>query len=563
MCNLSAQSISLCYRSKIVLESFSHCFGQGTWTRIIGPNGAGKSTLIKSLCGLVPVSGGRILLGDRRIDQMQPAEISHMIAYVPQQLSFMPPLDAASFVAHGCYAAKLPTNEARQKAVSIMMQLGIAHLCDRRIDQLSGGEQQLCVLSSAIAQNTRILLLDEPDKGLDIQYRQKLRQILVDLRDQGYTLIESTHDLSIARQYADQTILLCDKTCLFQGEGFPSDELICQAYRLDANDSTSLERNNDKVASPLVRNASFIRIAAVLLLLCCLIVCPFVGESIVGPDDGLFWMLRVPRVIWGCVTGAVLAVVGALFQSLFQNALATPYTLGVASGASLGAMAAIQSGLASAFGISVAGCFGGILSMLAVIAIAAKNTKHPFYCLMAGVAVAMFCSAFGLIIQSFASPLTAQQMMRWQIGGFEIAGYSTMPNLIPILVGFAVLFKTAPAVDLVGVDADLAQSQGVPVSLVRTVSLLAAGIITSIVVSICGPIGFVGLVVPNAVRHLVGARLRHVMVLSALFGAVFLAAADMVSRVLERFAWIPAGVVTAIVGVPCFMLILFGQKRDI
>ena len=572
---LSAQSIALRYGSHIVLKSLSHTFRDGGWTHIIGPNGAGKSSLLKALCGLIPVADGQILLNNRPIHQMVPDERARLISYVPQQLESLPPIAAAELVAYGLYAADLPQKQDIGRAQQVMQNLGIAHLGHRRITELSGGELQLCVLAAAIAQNTDILMLDEPGKGLDIRYQHKLMQILSDLRQQGHTIISVTHDLSAAQKYADQTPLLADHRCIFQADGFPLPQQLGQAYgvsefeppqmpviTLTNGEAQTRESEKSDPGCQLLKNHKRLFWSAIVLLLICLMICPFIGATAASPDSDIFWMLRIPRVIWGAVAGAVLAVVGASFQALFQNPLATPYTLGVASGASLGAMAAIQCGLTGIAGLSLSACGGGILTMAAVIAIASRyGLRHPFYCLMAGVAAAMFCSAIGMVIQSFAAPLTAQQMMRWQLGGFEIVGYNACFCLIPIAIGMMLLFKLAHPLNLISVDNELAITQGVRVSQTRYLAMLAAGVITSIVVSICGPIGFVGLVIPNAIRHLNGADLRRLLPLSALFGASFLVIADTVSRVLERLAWIPVGVVTAIVGVPCFIYILFSHRK--
>ena len=578
---LSAQSIELRYGSHIVLESFSHTFRSGGWTHIIGPNGAGKSTLLKALCGLQPTAGGQIRIDQRRIDQISPAERAHFLSYVPQQIESLPPITATDLVSHGLYAADLPQKQTEARAQQVMHDLNIAHLGNRRITELSGGELQLCLIAAAIAQDTAILLLDEPSKGLDIRYQLQLVQILDGLRRQGRTIISVTHDLSAAKKYADQTILLANHRCIFQADGFPSPQQLGQAYEVSEFDppqmpvitiSEGRTNSNGQKATGSAQGAlerspdqvKYIRwlLVSIIIALICLTICPFIGATAASPESNIFWMLRIPRVIWGAAAGAVLAVVGASFQALFQIPLATPYTLGVASGASLGAMAAIQLGIAGIAGLSVSACGGGILTMFAVIAIASRyGLRHPFYCLMAGVAAAMFCSAIGMMIQSFATPLTAQQMMRWQLGGFEIVGYDSMFCLIPIAIGIVGLLLLAHPLNLISVDNDLAITQGVQVRRTRFLAMLAAGIITSIVVSICGPIGFVGLIIPNGMRQLVGADLRRLLPVSALFGTSFLVIADTISRILERMAWIPVGVVTAIVGVPCFIYILFGCRK--
>ena len=564
------------YGGKPVLKPFMHTFEPGKWTFIIGPNGAGKSTLLKLLACLEMPTNGQIRLDECSLAELTATERARLIAYVPQRLEAVPALTVWEFVCQGAYAwLKLePDKMLQARTTQALEELGLTSYADRRLDTLSGGELQLCVLASALVQNARVLLLDEPTSALDLKHAELFCQAVARLKATGMTIISTTHDLTQAARYADDCLLLKAGECLFHESGLPNADLLATAYEMPApafERFCTLERakiqekqsfqETTQPAPPKHLNWLWFIIASIIILM----ICPFFGASWSTPFDNsdIFINLRIPRVLWGAIAGATLSMVGGVLQSLFQNPLATPYTLGIASGASLGAMAAIQVGIAALWSLPIAACTGGLLCMAVVLILTSRTgLRQPITCLMAGVAVSMFCSAAGLIIQAFATPLTAHQMMRWQLGGLEIVGYSSfisMPFILAALIG---MYAISKPLNLMSVDADLAATRGVHVPKTRTLAILTTGIATSLVVAICGPIGFIGLIIPNAIRHLYGADLRRLLPLSALLGASFLILADTCSRILERLAWIPVGVVTAIIGAPIFIYALLRRKRN-
>ena len=591
---LEARDLCVQYPGFVALDGVSHAFAPSRWTHILGANGAGKSTLLKAIGDLIRPDRGDVFLGDVPLGALSARERARRIAYVPQRLESLPPLTVAGFVAHGTFAWDEPAPQAAQRAQDALEELGIASFAPRLLPELSGGELQLCVLASAIAQDARIILLDEPTSALDIRHAEMLCTALRNMTKRGVTVVSSTHALPLAARYADESILLHDGRCLWQGAGFPPPAALADAFGMPAayfetsyplatmqegpipmngeefcarepkdhecacepfSDTRHADMRTDTARPPL-RRPRVLTGALIAFFLALLLAGPWVGATW-AQEDGVFWMLRVPRVLWGAIAGSALAICGGVLQALFQNSLATPYTLGIASGASFGAMTAIQLGIAGVLGLSLCAAAGGMVTLAAVLFIATKSgLRQPMYCLLAGVAASMFCAAAGLVVQAFASPLTAQQMMRWQLGGLEIAGYSSFASVPVIAVAAAFLFAQARPLEILSVDADLAASRGVRVERTRALALAAAGIATALIVSVCGPIGFVGLIVPNAVRRFTGANLRRLLPLSAIAGASFLMLADTVARVLERVAWIPAGVVTALAGTPIFLAIL-------
>ncbi|MBO4349686.1 MAG: iron chelate uptake ABC transporter family permease subunit, partial [Proteobacteria bacterium] len=446
------------YDSKSVLSPLDHTFKQGCWTFIIGPNGAGKSTLLKLLACLETPTGGEIRLGECALAEMTASERARMIAYVPQRLEAVPALTVWEFVCQGAYAwLKLEPDEMRQKrAMQALEALGLTSYAERKLDKLSGGELQLCVLASALVQNARILLLDEPTSALDLKHAELFCQAVAQLKSQDITIISTTHDLTQAARYADDCILLKEGECLFHESGLPNADLLANAYEMPAAEFErfcTLERADIQKPQCIQQTTQpakmhhFNWVWLIIVTLVIAFICPFFGASWSTPFENgdIFVNLRIPRVLWGAIAGATLSMVGGVLQALFHNPLATPYTLGIASGASLGAMAAIQIGIAALWSLPIAACTGGLICMAAVLMIASRTgLRQPITCLMAGVAVSMFCSAAGLIIQAFATPLTAHQMMRWQLGGLEIVGYTSfisVPIILAGLIGMYALHK--------------------------------------------------------------------------------------------------------------------------
>ncbi len=280
------------------------------------------------------------------------------------------------------------------------------------------------------------------------------------------------------------------------------------------------------------------------------------------PAAVIFWQIRVPRVLAACIGGAGLALGGAVFQAVFRNPLATPYTLGVASGASLGVALASRLGLSVVVvGLStnVVAAFAGAL--LAVGVVWALTKVRPdlssTMLLLAGVAMNFFFSSVILFAQYTASLGDSYRIIRWLMGGLGAVDMRTVAHMFPVVfLGAVVIWWRARELDLLATGPEIAASRGVAVARTRTVLFLATSIMVGGVVAGCGPIGFVGMMAPHICRLLVGPNHRVLLPASILFGGAFLAVCDTAARVVLAPAELPVGVITAFLGAPFFLWLL-------
>jgi iron complex transport system permease protein len=285
------------------------------------------------------------------------------------------------------------------------------------------------------------------------------------------------------------------------------------------------------------------------------------------PGDGpvgrvILWRIRLPRACLGFLAGASLAASGMAFQSLFRNPLATPFTLGVSSGASLGAALYVRAGLVSAAagvsGVSLAAFAGASLAIFLVYGLTrAGRGFSTATLLLAGVAISYFFMSLILFIQYTADHVTSFRVTRWLMGGLQIVGFEAILQLVPfVAAGLAVILLLLRELDLLVLGEDLAAGRGVDVSRVKKLLFFAASLMVGGVVAVCGPIGFVGLVIPHIGRLLVGARHRELAPFSILAGGAFLVLCDAAGRALMSPLEIPVGVITALIGGPFFVVLL-------
>jgi iron complex transport system permease protein len=289
------------------------------------------------------------------------------------------------------------------------------------------------------------------------------------------------------------------------------------------------------------------------------------GET---PDYEILFRARLPRVLLAALVGGVLASCGVLFQALLRDALATPYTLGVSSGASLGAVMAIVFGWAwilGGNGIWIAAFAGAGLTLALVMSVATQGRRmSSFTLLLAGVTINSIAIALILFFHSLASFGQSFAITRWLMGGIEPVEYTTLITLavltIPVV---AWLFWRAQEWNLLAVGEEWAAARGVETSRLLTTGYLAGSFLTASVTSFTGPIGFVGLVVPHALRIAFGADHRLLVPASFLVGAAFLAACDTIARTVLVPAEIPVGVVTSLIGGPFFIWMLRSKRRSL
>jgi iron complex transport system permease protein len=280
-------------------------------------------------------------------------------------------------------------------------------------------------------------------------------------------------------------------------------------------------------------------------------------------DAQIFFVARLPRVLAAALVGSSLALAGVVFQALLRNPLGSPDTLGVSAGASLGAMLAIILNLDVSFaGISAvplasfAGSIGALAIVFALSAARARGSS-TMVLLLAGVTLQALLSAVIAFVQYLADFTETFRTVRWLMGSLDVASYGPiLAALVPIGVSW-VGFATLPRVlDLLSVGSDAAAARGVDVVRAERVALLSASLATGASVSLAGPVGFVGIIVPHMVRSMVGADHRLVVPGAALFGAAFLIACDVVARTIVPPLELPVGIVTAVIGGPVFLWLL-------
>lgn len=280
------------------------------------------------------------------------------------------------------------------------------------------------------------------------------------------------------------------------------------------------------------------------------------------PSATVFWCIRLPRVSSAAVAGSGLAAAGMAFQAMFRNALATPFTLGVSSGAALGAAIAVRLGLGAMFsgatGVSYCAVAGALLAILAVHgATRIKRDPTSGTMLLAGVALNFFFSSIILLLQYSTDLYGSLRMVRWSMGGLETVGFEAPVRMFPFVFAGCLLLATQVAeLNLLCVGDDWAASRGVAVSRTRTILFLAVSCMVGVIVSTCGPIGFVGLVCPHVCRMLFGPEHRRLLPATLLFGAAFLVACDTASRTVFAPTEIPVGIITSLVGGPFFLWLL-------
>ena len=295
-----------------------------------------------------------------------------------------------------------------------------------------------------------------------------------------------------------------------------------------------------------------------------------VDSGLTVTDWSIVWQIRAPRVVLAAIVGSTLSIAGASYQGVFRNPLVDPYLLGVAAGAGLGATIVItinRSGTSSwiidplpmiAFG-------GGLMAVLVtyLLGTTAKGERSSTSLVLAGVAVTSLATAAQTFLLQRNSDVV-RQVYSWILGRLSSATWGDVRLVLPYVVfSTVVLLLHRRLLDVLRVGDEEAAALGVNVSRVRLAVVIAATLGTASVVAVSGLIGFVGIIVPHAVRLIVGTSYRLVLPISLLFGAAFLILADIPGRVLDNPAETPIGVVTAFLGAPFFLLILRTRKNEL
>jgi iron complex transport system permease protein len=281
----------------------------------------------------------------------------------------------------------------------------------------------------------------------------------------------------------------------------------------------------------------------------------------------ILWELRLPRAAMAFLAGAALATCGMSFQALFRNPLATPFTLGISSGASLGATLCIHFGLSLSLlgvpSVTLAAFAGAVLTILLVYTLTARTPQGSTTAtmLLAGVAISFFFSSLILFLQYITDFARAFRMIRWVMGGMENVNFGQVWTVFPfVVVGSLIVAFLTHELNLMLLGEDFALSRGVAIRNTKLLLYFAVSLMVGAVVAFCGPIGFVGLMVPHICRLMIGANHRYLFPATWLLGGAFLVICDTVGRTILPSAELPVGVITSLLGGPFFLWLLFGGK---
>lgn len=319
-----------------------------------------------------------------------------------------------------------------------------------------------------------------------------------------------------------------------------------------------------------------------ILFLLVLAVCPFVGPtslsyskvfqvwppSLDNQDAQVFFDVRLPRNLLAALAGSAMACAGIIFQAVLRNPLACPFTLGVAGGSSFGAVMAILLGWTVTFHgfspITLFSFLGALLSLFLVHSLASGLRSYSVVTLLlAGVAVNYFFNALVLLGYYIADFTQAYAMIHWMIGSLDLVEIGTVGWIaLWLLGGFLALWALARSLNLLSAGEEWAKVKGVPTRWVIGVSIVVASLMTSSVVALTGPIAFVGLIVPHIYRLWIGNDHRYLLPCGALGGAAFLMICDTVARSFFGPTEVPVGVLTALLGVPVLLWLLFRRRGE-
>ena len=534
MTTLRCENLTAALGGRPVFRDLSATFAAGSLTILAGPNGAGKTTLLRCLARALPPAAGRILLDGEDAAALPRFAFARRVAFLPQAA------DASSLsgltVRHVVAAGRLPHvgffgAPGADDSAAVRRALEAADLsvaADRDAATLSGGETRRLFLAAALAQEADVLLLDEPFEGLDAAHRAAFADLLCGLLEDDRTILLATHDLAPL-------------------SGLPHTRLDLPPASPPASSLSSLSAPVPASTASTVSTVSTVSIGFFLAFLLLLYLtfrdCP----------PGLLWPYRMPRMLCAFFCGGILATAGAVYQTLFRNPLASPYTLGTASGATFGAFLATVL-LPTALSVGAAAFAGALLSLALVRACGGNGRSARL--LLGGVACAYLFSAGTMLCQLAMTPWESFSMAHWSLGSIVVPA-GAWRALLPVgwcgAAAFAALSRPLDAM-LAGDDA--AASHGLDAPRLRLRLLFAAALPVACAVAVCGPVGFVGLLVPHLGRLFVGAAHRRLLPFCAVGGGLFLALCDAVARALPVPASLPVGVVTSLLGAPTLVFLL-------
>jgi iron complex transport system permease protein len=307
--------------------------------------------------------------------------------------------------------------------------------------------------------------------------------------------------------------------------------------------------------------------SAIILLLTPCIGMKWILPVASGLENDIFWQIRLPRVLAAFLSGAGLAVCGMVFQAMFRSPLATPFTLGVASGASFGAVVAVLLSSALPFSLMIhPGLFallGAAFTILLVYGLAALKRQFSINTLLlAGVAINYFFASAVAFIQYLSDFTNVFRILHSLMGGFEGIGYEGLIQLLPFVIPGILLIICLPyELNLIAMGDEIAVSRGVALARTRKILFFCTSLTVGGIVSLCGPIGFVGMMAPHICRLLVGGDHRFLIPATLLMGGCLLTVCDTLSRTMIAPAEIPVGVLTSLLGCPFFLWLLMKSRN--
>lgn len=301
-----------------------------------------------------------------------------------------------------------------------------------------------------------------------------------------------------------------------------------------------------------------------------LLISPYLGlNSSTNPEiqQHILTQLRIPRILFAFIAGAGLAVCGMVFQAMFRNPLATPFTLGVASGASLGAALYVFLGFSfsimSIDGSTFAAFLGSLIAISFVYSISRLRSGFSTETLLlTGVAISFFFSSLILFTQYMSNVSDSFQILRWLMGSLTTVGYRDVLQLLPFVsVCIAVILWLSRELNLLMAGDDIALSRGLAVQKTRYLLFFVTSLCVGAIVALCGPIGFIGMMVPHICRLLIGGDHHWLTPATLLFGGSFLIICDTIARLIIAPAEIPVGVITTLLGGPFFLWLLIKSRN--
>lgn len=275
----------------------------------------------------------------------------------------------------------------------------------------------------------------------------------------------------------------------------------------------------------------------------------------------IVWEIRLPRVVLAAAAGATLALGGLVFQALLRNPLAEPYILGISGGAAVGALLGMMSGLSSFPGVSLLAFAGSMVTLLLVLSLAGgRNAPGKESLLLGGVMMNAFCGALIMLLLALADDTRLRNALFWLMGDLSQIGRDQLPLLLLLLPAILLIGLLARPMNLLLMGRESASALGIRVRTVSLTLLVTTSFMVGLVVSQAGLIGFVGLVVPHVFRLLVGSDHRLLIPACLLGGAAYLIVCDLLARTLPAAGEIPVGIVTALIGAPLFIFLLWRSQ---